>query len=359
MTVQLGSANARSFEVVDYAWTTVVFAASMDAITYKGSSIVTAGNSTRTNWNSNFGTAVVAGQLAWKNYSNNHTIFDASASTSPDGTAVNNTNAQAAWTGTYPTLMGWNGANTYGVRVDSSRVSDNSSAVNGYSVSTSGTANTIPTRNASGYLAPANWIQFDGAYGLYWPTQYGAHFGPNDLSTYTQFTLRGVKNSYSGFYDQSSGLNPVMFDTGGNGGAYRESIGRWYWYHNVSNNCTGFSTSSTASGYSIYTASSIYSSGNVVAASDERKKENIEPIKDALSIVKNLVGVYYNMIADEKKKRRVGFIAQKTEPHLPEVVYYQEENDQYGVSYGDVTAVLAEAIKQLDDKLEAVMAKLG
>jgi hypothetical protein len=30
-----------------------------------------------------------------------------------------------AWSGTYPTLMGWNGSTTYGVRVDSARVADN------------------------------------------------------------------------------------------------------------------------------------------------------------------------------------------------------------------------------------------
>jgi len=149
----------------------------------------------------------------------------------------------------------------------------------------------------------------------------------------------------------SSGLN-YMVDGSGNGGIYRESNGVWPIYYLVSNNCLGVCTSTTASGYAIYAGNSIYSTGNVVAASDERKKENIEPIKNALAIVKNLAGVYYNMIDDEEKKRRVGFIAQKTDPHLPEVVYYQKDNDQYGVSYGDVTAVLAEAIKELDEKLE-------
>jgi hypothetical protein len=79
----------------------------------------------RTNWSTNGTISAVVGQLAWKNYNNNHTIFDASASTSPDGGAVNNTNAAVAWTGTYPTLMGWNGSTTYGVRVDSARVADN------------------------------------------------------------------------------------------------------------------------------------------------------------------------------------------------------------------------------------------
>jgi len=61
----------------------------------------------------------VSGQMMWKNFGNGHTIFDASQSISPDGTQVNNTDPQVPWTGTYPTLMGWNGENTYGVRVDS------------------------------------------------------------------------------------------------------------------------------------------------------------------------------------------------------------------------------------------------
>ena len=78
----------------------------------------------RTNWSTNGTISAVVGELAWKNYGNNHTIFDASAGTSPGGGAVNNTNAAVAWTGTYPTLMGWNGSTTYGVRVDSARVAD-------------------------------------------------------------------------------------------------------------------------------------------------------------------------------------------------------------------------------------------
>jgi hypothetical protein len=81
------------------------------------------------NWNSTGVLANVVGMLGWKNYGNNHVIFDASNGTSPSGTSVNATNSQNAWSSSYPTLMGWNGANTYGVRVDSSRVSDASSQI--------------------------------------------------------------------------------------------------------------------------------------------------------------------------------------------------------------------------------------
>lgn len=46
-TVQLGgSSNSSTFEVVDYAWTTVVLAAGMNTLTYKGSNILHASNYT-------------------------------------------------------------------------------------------------------------------------------------------------------------------------------------------------------------------------------------------------------------------------------------------------------------------------
>lgn len=62
--------------------------------------------------------------IKWKNYGNSHVLFDASAGTAPNGSAVDASNAQNAWVGSYGSLMGWNGANTFGVRVDSSRTAD-------------------------------------------------------------------------------------------------------------------------------------------------------------------------------------------------------------------------------------------
>ena len=80
-------------------------------------------STTRTNYKDTTD-SVVVGELMWKNYGNNHTIFDASNSTTPTGVAKNNTNPENPWSPTYPTLMGYNGGNTYGVRVDSSRYAD-------------------------------------------------------------------------------------------------------------------------------------------------------------------------------------------------------------------------------------------
>jgi hypothetical protein len=74
-----------------------------------------AGNST--NW-ADYRSSAVANLLGWKNFGNGHVIFDASNGTSPSGTAVNADTPQIGWVSTYPTLMGWNGSQTFGVKVD-------------------------------------------------------------------------------------------------------------------------------------------------------------------------------------------------------------------------------------------------
>ena len=83
----------------------------------------------QSNWASIRSNAV-ANMLGWKSFGNGHVIFDASNGTSPSGAAVNNTNSASAWSANYPTLMGWNGSSTYGVRVDSARVADVALSVN-------------------------------------------------------------------------------------------------------------------------------------------------------------------------------------------------------------------------------------
>lgn len=95
----------------------------------------------------------VVGMIGWKQYGNGHVIFDASAGTAPDGTVVNNTTPVSLWQASYPTLMGWNGINTHGVRVDVARVAD--------SVPTSAVLNATATGPAGdvgtyGFLAKAS-----------------------------------------------------------------------------------------------------------------------------------------------------------------------------------------------------------
>lgn len=72
----------------------------------------------------------IANMLGWRNYGNGHVIFDASIGLAPNGTAVSSTNSQNPWVANYPTLMGWNGTNTFGMRVDSARLADSATVAN-------------------------------------------------------------------------------------------------------------------------------------------------------------------------------------------------------------------------------------
>jgi hypothetical protein len=123
------------------------------------SATATALSSGQSNWSGTGVLGNVVGLLAWKNYSNSHVIFDASNSTSPSGGAVNNTNAAVAWSASYPTLMGWNGSSTYGVRVDSARLADNATTAGGLAVATgtNNVANQIVRTDGNGYIQ-AGWI---------------------------------------------------------------------------------------------------------------------------------------------------------------------------------------------------------
>jgi hypothetical protein len=66
----------------------------------------------------------------------------------------------------------------------------------------------------------------------------------------------------------------------------------------------------------------------------------------------NLRGVSYNRTDLEDKTKKIGFIAQEVKETVPEVVTYNEEADKYGVSYGNVTALLVEAIKEQQTQIE-------
>ena len=98
-------------------------------------------------------------------------------------------------------------------------------------------------------------------------------------------------------------------------------------------------------------------SGNVTAYSDARIKENVVTIDDALDKVLRLRGVYYNKIGNPE--RRVGVIAQETEPVLPEVVRSVsdtnpstgETTELLAVDYGNITGLLIEAMKEQNQEV--------
>lgn len=123
-------------------------------------------------------------------------------------------------------------------------------------------------------------------------------------------------------------------------------------------------TANQSSTYRLQVSGQIYSSSNITAYSDKRAKENIKPISGALDKVLDMQGVYYNMKKEhaaeheDHTRQRIGVLAQDIQNILPEVVSYCEEDDRYSVDYGNITAILIEAIKDQQNIIEDLKSRI-
>jgi hypothetical protein len=96
---------------------------------------------------------------------------------------------------------------------------------------------------------------------------------------------------------------------------------------------------------------SVTATGDITAYSDARIKENVNTLESALDKTLSLRGVSYNRTDIEDKSTKIGFIAQELLEVVPEVVT-EDESGMYGVSYGNITALLVEAIKEQQKQIE-------
>ena len=105
--------------------------------------------------------------------------------------------------------------------------------------------------------------------------------------------------------------------------------------------------------YPLHVSGDIYATGNVTAYSDKRKKTNLQIISDALNKVSNLNGYTY----EKDGTKYTGLIAQEVLEVLPEAVVGNEE-DGYGLAYGNMVGILVEAIKELTNEVKNLKEKL-
>jgi hypothetical protein len=103
--------------------------------------------------------------------------------------------------------------------------------------------------------------------------------------------------------------------------------------------------------------------------SDERLKENIKTIPNALDTVKKLTGRTFNWKEDEllpsmPKGTKYGFIAQEIEAVIPELVTnhtgtHQKEDGAYykSITSSGIVPVLIEAVKELSARVEELEKK--
>ena len=84
--------------------------------------------------------------------------------------------------------------------------------------------------------------------------------------------------------------------------------------------------------------------------SDKRLKENFEEISNPIEMVKELKGLYFDWKSTGKKD--LGFIAQDVQQILPEIVSESPTDGYFSMQYGNITALLVEAIKEQQQFIE-------
>jgi hypothetical protein len=118
----------------------------------------------------------------------------------------------------------------------------------------------------------------------------------------------------------------------------------------TSGTLTAVNTSSTKLTYNPSTGA--LSAVSMVSSSDERFKDNIKTIENALTKLEGLRGVSYT----RNDRPEIGVIAQEVEKIIPEVVQTGEDGFKT-VSYGNMIGLLIEAVKELStevNKLKAI-----
>jgi len=107
-------------------------------------------------------------------------------------------------------------------------------------------------------------------------------------------------------------------------------------------------------GFGDISATGTITGTTVTQTSDRRYKINISTLNNSLSNVLKLRGVSYNWIDPKKSDRtQIGVIAQEVEEVYPEFVHTNEDGYK-SVNYSQMTAVLIEAIKELNSQVETL-----
>ena len=113
----------------------------------------------------------------------------------------------------------------------------------------------------------------------------------------------------------------------------------------------------TESAAGIVVGGSVTATGDVIAYSDARVKENVTTIDNALNKVTKLRGVTYTRKDVKDKETKMGVIAQEVLKVIPEIVH-KDDKGMYAVAYGNMNGLLIEAIKELKAEIDELKSKL-
>ena len=176
-------------------------------------------------------------------------------------------------------------------------------------------------------------------------------------STFTLPNIADVSASIASAVG-SSGIQTIVEDTTPQLGGKLHLNGQHLSGSLIHSGSTHLSGSVTASG-TMFVDGLISASGDIIAfaSSDERLKDNISPIDDALNKLNQIGGYEFDWNSDsEHSGHDVGVIAQEIEKVLPELVV--DRKDGYkAVRYDKIVALLINAIKEQQLQIDLLLSK--
>jgi hypothetical protein len=160
-------------------------------------------------------------------------------------------------------------------------------------------------------------------------------------TSYNRITIWEVANTQTGIYMQKNGQVEVQM-------GFKASTNTDFYIG------TGSTTMGT---YGVYLANT----GNSwISVSDERQKDIIEPIENALTKVNAIRAVIGKYKHDANDVRRSFLIAQDVQAVFPEAVKAQDDEEALlGLSYTDVIPLLVASIKELKTIVDAQAAEIA
>jgi hypothetical protein len=267
---------------------------------------------------------------------------------------------------------------------------------------TSGNAFVLPggftiNHPGSGYAQFSSWVHLPGYHGFY-SAQNSAHIYPNNGS-YGSWKMEGARGGWNGieFVASNGNVSLMILATGNTTGFHNNSYGwqfNWdagtlYCYKNsygagtaatvldpvnaiyawnmnqyvrttdsVRFNSLGVNVAASA------TAGRIDAGNDIVAfsSSDERLKENITPIQNALEKVMSLTGVEFDWKPEHKdahgyEGHDTGIIAQQVQNVIPSAVR-TNQTGFLAVRYEKLIGLLIEGMKEQQAQIEELRSKL-
>jgi hypothetical protein len=208
----------------------------------------------------------------------------------------------------------------------------------------------------------AQWIQVSdtGNLSVNYPLLLNPNGGNVGIGTSSPLSRLDINNTYV-----SDTTTQVIIRDNTGGGLHMGGTGgaaRWLQAQDYTGAATYYSLllnprggnillgTTTNNGERLYVSGDIRATGSITANSDLTLKKNLLKIENALEKVEQINGYTYEFREDDSK-RHAGVVAQEIQVVLPEIV--NKGNDGIlGVEYGNISALLIEAIKEQNTKIK-------